>query len=78
MYFAKFLNAFVKPRNLNFKLPFRRYIICWGNLSLSKIIGGGEGGGGRGAPRTAASSYSAKLSISFGGHQSQTIERIKA
>ena len=20
--------------------PFRRYIICWGNLSLSKIIGG--------------------------------------
>ena len=24
----------------------RRYIICWGNLSLSKIIGGGGGGGG--------------------------------
>ena len=59
MYFAKFLNAFVKPRNLNFsrnkiyiwnlqitKFPFRRYIICWGNVSLSKIIGGGGGGGG--------------------------------
>ena len=28
---------------LSDKFPFRRYIICWGNLSLSKIIGGGEG-----------------------------------
>ena len=111
MYFAKFFNAFVKPRNLNFsrnklyiwnlqitrfkmiydmfvlwefkifsnfqkwpkirllrencslnremkifsqyfwwfglsaKLPFRRCKICWGDLSLSKIVGGG-------APRT--------------------------
>ena len=31
-------------------------MICWGNLSLSKIIGGGP-------PRTAASFYSAKLCI---------------
>ena len=68
MYFAKFVNAFVKPRNLNFqyfwwfglsdKFSFRRYIICWGNLSLSKIIGGGGG-----APRTAASFYSANMCI---------------
>ena len=31
---------------LSDKFSFRRYIICWGNLSLSKIIGGGGGGGG--------------------------------
>ena len=27
---------------LSDKFPFRWYIICWGNLSLSKIIGGGH------------------------------------
>ena len=37
----------------------RRYIICWGNLSLSKIIGGW------GPPRTAASFYSPKLYTSL-------------
>ena len=29
--------------------PFGRCIICWGNLNLTKIIGGG-GGGARGHP----------------------------
>ena len=29
---------------LSDKFPFRPYIICWGNLSLSKIIGWGGGG----------------------------------
>ena len=122
MYFAKFLNAFVKPRNLNFsrnksyiwnlritrfkmiydifvfqeseifrtsknglksdyfakiahkitkskyffrylkrfglldKFPFRRCIICWGNLIENYWWG---------APRTAASFYSAKLCSSL-------------
>ena len=45
------------------KFYFRRYIICWGNLS--KIIDGGGGGTGGGAPRTAASFYSAKFCSSL-------------
>ena len=45
---------------LSDKFSFRRYIICWGNLSLSKIIGGGGG-----APRTAASFYSANMCIAL-------------
>ena len=62
-YFAKIAHKIAKPKyfpNIFYDSDspinslFRRYIICWGNLSLSKIIGGG-------APRTAASFYSAKL-----------------
>ena len=49
------------------KFSFRQYIICWGNLSLSKIIGGGGGGGG--APRTAASFYSANMCIFFQSYE---------
>ena len=54
----------IKSRNQNIfpifglsdKFPFRRYIICWGNLSHSKNYWWG------GAPRTVvASFYSAKL-----------------
>ena len=39
-------------------------MICWGNLSLSKIIGGG-------APRTAASFYSANMCIQGGNTDKQ-------
>ena len=39
-YFPDILNDF----GLSDKFSFRRYIICWGNLSLSKITGGGGGG----------------------------------
>ena len=67
-YFTKIAHKIAKPKyfpnifddsDYSDKFPFRRYIICWGNLSLSKIIGGGGGG----HPRTAASFYSAKLCI---------------
>ena len=54
-------------------------MICWGNLSLSKTIGGGGGV----PPRTAASFYSAKLCIkwprellkTFGSAVSEDISR---
>ena len=64
-YFAKIAHKVAKSKyfpNIFYDLDspinflFRRYIICWGNLSLSKIIGGGP-------PCTAASFYSAKLCI---------------
>ena len=45
------LKPYKVSRSLEPRLfSFRRYIICWGNLSLSKIIGGGGGGGGHPAP----------------------------
>ena len=35
--------SYLKWLGLSDKVPFQRYIICWGDFSLSKIIGGGEG-----------------------------------
>ena len=44
-YFYHILNDSDSPIN-----SFRRYIICWGNLRLSKLLVGGGGGGGGGHP----------------------------
>ena len=35
---------------LAIKSPFQLYIVCWGQVRPSKIIGGGGGGGERPAP----------------------------
>ena len=32
------------------KFPFQRYIVCWGKIYGSKVIGGVGGGGGGGRP----------------------------
>ena len=44
--FREILKCFRKTTKfgLSDKFSFRRYIICWGNSSFSKIIGGGGGG----------------------------------
>ena len=54
-FFSDILNASESLINLH----FLRYIICWGSLSLSQVIGGGA------TPLTAASYYSAKLLVSL-------------
>ena len=51
-YFSRYLKWF----RLLDKFPFRRYIICWANLIWKLLVG---------APRTAASFYSAKLCSSL-------------
>ena len=50
-YFPDILNDSDSPINS----LFRRHVIFWGSLNLSKIIGGG------GPPRTAGNFYSVKL-----------------
>ena len=52
----KIFSRYLKCFGLSDKFPFQRNIICWGNLSLSKII-------------TATSFYPAKLCRSLIGHQ---------
>ena len=52
------------------KFPFQRYIVYWGKICRSKIIGGGGG-----APRATFTFYSVKLCTSFNTITVQVISK---